>query len=140
MAVPAAIRAEVADRDEQRCAYCQTSEANSGLAMHLDHIVPEVAGGTHKADNLCLVCFNCNVNKGAQQSAIDPETGREASLFNPVRQSWQQHFEWSPDATLIIGKTPEGRATVLSLKMNNPTVVFARRRWVAAGWHPPHRA
>jgi hypothetical protein len=26
---------------------------------------------------------------------------------------------------------------VVTLQMNNPTVVRARRRWVSAGWHPP---
>jgi len=30
-----------------------------------------------------------------------------------------------------------GRATIDALKMSNPTVVNARRRWVSAGWHPP---
>ncbi len=137
MAVPAAIRRVVVARDEYRCAYCQTSEDNCGLAMHLDHIVPEVAGGGNEIENLCLVCFNCNVSKGAQQNAVDPETGENAALFHPVQQRWADHFGWSRDGTHIIGRTPVGRATVSALKMNNPTVVFARRRWVDAGWHPP---
>ncbi len=137
MPVPSAVRRVVAARDEYRCAYCQTSEENCGLAMHMDHIVPEVAGGVTEVSNLCLVCFSCNVSKGAQQSAVDPETGETSPLFHPVRQRWAAHFRWSEDGTRIDGKTPTGRATVLALKMNNPTVVFARRRWVGAGWHPP---
>ena len=52
-------------------------------------------------------------------------------------EHWTEHFTWSENGTRIQGKTPTGRATVLALKMNNPTVVFARRRWVSAGWHPP---
>ena len=135
--MPSALRPVVAARDEYRCAYCLTSEDNCGLAMHLDHIVPEVAGGVTEVDNLCLVCFSCNVSKGAQQSALDPETGEHVSLYHPVRERWADHFKWSEDGTHIDGRTSEGRATVVALKMNNPTVVFARRRWVSAGWHPP---
>ncbi len=138
MPVPPAIRRAIAARDKHRCAYCLTSEENCGLAMHLDHVMPEVAGGGNEEWNLCLVCFSCNVNKGAQQTAVDPETGETVPLFHPVRQRWAEHFKWSEDGTRIVGKTPVGRATVVALKMNNPTVVFARRRWVGAGWHPPH--
>lgn len=137
MPVAPALRRVVADRDENRCAYCQTSEENCGLAMHLDHIVPEVAGGSTEKENLCLVCFNCNVNKGAQQTARDPETAKTTPLFHPVRQRWSEHFRWSEHGTRIEGKTAIGRATVVALKMNNPIVVFARRRWVGGGWHPP---
>ena len=137
MAASPKVRRAVAARDKDRCAYCQTSEDNCGLAMHLDHIVPEAAGGESVVGNLCLACFSCNVAKGAQQAAVDPATGETASLYHPVRQRWTEHFEWSEDDTRIVGKTPTGRATVLALKMNNLTVVFARRRWVSAGWHPP---
>ncbi len=135
--MPLAVRRVIAARDENRCAYCQTSEENCGLAMHLDHIVPEVAGGATEEDNLCLVCFSCNVSKGARQSAVDPETGENVPLFHPVHQRWVEHFTWSESGTRIDGKTPTGRATVGALKMNNSTVVFARRRWVSSGWHPP---
>jgi hypothetical protein len=36
-----------------------------------------------------------------------------------------------------MGLTPTGRATIVTLQMNNPAIVRARRRWVSAGWHPP---
>jgi len=41
------------------------------------------------------------------------------------------------DGTLIRGKTPVGRATVIALQMNHPDMIEARRLWVMAGWHPP---
>ena len=135
--MPSALRAIVAERDGYRCAYCQPSEENCALAMHLDHIVPEVAGGATDENNLCLVCFSCNVNKGAQQNAVDPESGEIVPLFHPVQEHWADHFAWSENGMRIDGRTPTGRATARALKMNNPTVVFARRRWVSAGWHPP---
>ena len=64
-------------------------------------------------------------------------TGERVPLFHPVQQRWRDHFVWSKDDTQIVGVTASGRATVDALRMNNPTIVRARRRWVAAGWHPP---
>jgi len=105
--------------------------------MHIDHIVPESAGGPTVADNLCQVCFSCNIYKGAKQDSIDPQTGTEAALFHPIRQRWSDHFDWDATGTLIVGRTACGRATVAALHMNNQIVVQARRRWVTGGWHPP---
>jgi hypothetical protein len=137
MPASSALRALIAERDKQRCAYCLTTEENCGLRMHLDHIVPEVAGGLSTPDNMCLACFSCNVSKAAQQTAADPLTGEIVPLFHPVQQQWHSHFSWDESKTQIIGLTTYGRATVEALHLNNPTVVRARRRWVSAGWHPP---
>ncbi len=137
MPIAPALRALIAARDKQRCVYCLTTEENCGLRMHVDHIIPEVAGGLTTEENICLACFSCNVAKAAQQEATDLLTGTTVTLFHPVRQRWSEHFAWSEDKTRIIGLTPCGRATVRTLRMNNPTVERARRRWVAAGWHPP---
>jgi hypothetical protein len=105
--------------------------------MHVDHVIPEVAGGLTTAENICLACFSCNVAKAAHQIADDPLTGATVALFHPLRQQWNDHFAWSEDKIRIIGLTACGRATVEALRMNNPTVERARRRWVSAGWHPP---
>ncbi|NJL28572.1 MAG: HNH endonuclease [Thermoanaerobaculia bacterium] len=137
MSVTPSLRQKVAERDRRRCSYCLTSEAICGLAMHVDHVIPEVAGGKTREDNLCLACFSCNVYKGAQQTALDPLTGERAALFHPVEQRWDEHFAWSESQTEIVGLTACGRSTVAALKMNHPAIVCARRRWVAAGWHPP---
>ncbi len=137
MASPAALYRLIADRDRHRCAYCLTTEENSGLQMHVDHIIPAAAGGASTADNLCLTCFSCNVHKAAQQSGVDIVTGEMVPLFHPLRQKWFEHFAWDESNTQIIGLTPRGRVTVAALHVNNPAVVRARRRWVAAGWHPP---
>jgi len=137
MPVPDPLRRLIAERDQYRCAYCLTAEENCGLQMHIDHIVPEAAGGPTAAENLCLACFSCNVHKGAQQTGVDPLSGETVLLFHPVRQHWRDHFTWDESRTQIVGLTPCGRATVAALQLNHPTVVRARRRWVDAGWHPP---
>lgn len=137
MPIPPAVRQLITERDKRRCAYCLTTEENCGLRMHVDHIIPEVAGGLTAPNNLCLACFSCNIYKAAQQTAEDPLTAETVPLFHPVRQRWRDHFAWDESQTQIVGLTSCGRATVAALRMNNPTVVRARRRWVSAGWHPP---
>lgn len=137
MPIPPELRRRLAARDYYRCAYCLTTEENCGLRMHVDHIMPETAGGLTAPENLCLACFSCNVFKGSQQNSVDSLTGEMVPLFHPVRQRWRDHFTWDESKTHIIGLTASGRATVEPLHMNNPTVVRARHRWVSAGWHPP---
>lgn len=137
MSVSSELRSLLDKRDTKQCQYCLTTEDNCGLRMHVDHIIPESAGGGTIADNVCLACFSCNVYKGAKQVGNDPATQETVSLFHPLCQDWREHFTWDESGTRIIGLTSCGRATVDALKMNNPTVVNARRRWVSAGWHPP---
>lgn len=137
MSISSELRVFIRERDHYRCAYCLTAEENCGLKMHIDHIIPEVAGGQSTAENVCLVCFSCNVHKGAKQTARDPLTQQDVPLFHPVEQTWHDHFTWDESHTRIIGLTPSGRATIIVLQMNNPIVVQARARWVSAGWHPP---
>jgi hypothetical protein len=79
----------------------------------------------------------CNNYKNAQTEGLDPETGRRVRLFNPRRQRWADHFAWSEEGLRVLGRTPCGRATVLSLQLNNVIAVMVRREWVTAGWHPP---
>jgi hypothetical protein len=58
-------------------------------------------------------------------------------LFNPRRQRWSRHFNWSADGVMIVGRTVCGRATVAALNLNNLVAITVRQNWVAAGWHPP---
>jgi hypothetical protein len=114
-----------------------TDQKISSALMHIDHILPVARGGLSVEENLWLACARCNTYKGDKSTAIDPISGEQTPLFNPRTQSWQEHFAWSADGTEITGITPVGRATVVALQMNHEAVVYARRLWVSAGWHPP---
>jgi hypothetical protein len=107
------------------------------MPMEVEHLVPEALGGVTAEDNLWLACPICNAHKGDRIAGPDPETGRATRFFDPRRQTWAEHFAWSDDGTLILGRTPTGRATVLALHLNRPLLSAARRAWVAVGWHPP---
>jgi HNH endonuclease len=131
------LRSQVRENDQDRCCYCITTEANSGIRMTFDHIFPRAKGGETTFDNLCLACRSCNEFKSNTTEAIDNLTKETVELFNPRRHDWQSHFEWSADGTEILGKTAIGRVTATILQMNNLVIIAARRRWVSVGWHPP---
>lgn len=132
------LRQHVLDLDGYFCAYCRLSEVLSGISLSVDHIIPVAKQGKSTLENLCAACRSCNEFKGVQTDAVDNETGHVVPLFNPRRQVWSEHFQWSATGTVIIGLTACGRATIYALKLNNAVIVKARTRWVSAGWHPPH--
>jgi hypothetical protein len=127
----------VHERAGSCCEYCQTQQAIIGQAMHVEHIDPD--GGDHP-DNLCLSCPSCNLSKARAISAVDPETGEAATLYNPRTQVWSEHFTWVDAGRRVRGLTPTGRATVVRLRMNLDRVVIARSLWVSVGLHPPKTA
>ena len=128
---------KVAAQARYRCGYCLTAESIVGTSIELDHLIPEALGGLTGEDNLWLACSLCNDSKGCRIAAEDPSTGEVVRLFNPRHQDWHEHFSWSESGSVITGRTPAGRATVAALHLNRPTLVLARRAWVAVGWHPP---
>jgi len=105
--------------------------------MEMDHIVPEALGGATTEENLWLACSLCNSFKEVCITALDPGTGEVVALFNPRTQPWHEHFAWEAQGTLIVGRTPTRRATVVTLRLNRASLVEARVRWIKAGWHPP---
>lgn len=56
---------EIWDRDEGRCGICGKSIGDG--PVHLDHILPLAAGGTHEPDNVQLAHPFCNQSKGARR-------------------------------------------------------------------------
>lgn len=135
--VTAAARRIAAARACGRCEYCQTPERFVPEALSIEHIVPRSRGGASGAENLCLACQGCNNHKYIRVSARDPVTERQVPLFHPRKHRWQDHFAWSPDATMVIGLTAIGRATVEALRLNRPGLVALREALVAFGVHPP---
>jgi hypothetical protein len=136
--IPRSLRQRLVTESRNQCAYCHTLTAITGARPVIDHIIPEAAGGPTVWENLCVTCHSCNEFKGAQAESKDPLTGRRARLFHPRQQLWSEHFCWSEDGANVIGLTPVGRATVVALNLNHPTIVEARHRWAKVGWHPPH--
>jgi hypothetical protein len=135
----AELRQQLLEADDCRCAYCQTTESNSGHLMVVDHIRPRSKGGEIEFDNLCLACHRCNEFKRSTTDLEDPLTDEVTPFFHPRRHAWSDHFAWDATGIRIIGLTAIGRVTVIALNMNNEVIVDARRNWVSVGWHPPDR-
>ena len=135
--IPKKLRERVAKQARYRCGYCLSSEHIVGLAMELDHLIPQVLGGPTIEENLWLACSACNALKAHRISALDPESGQMVRLFNPREQSWAEHFLWIDAGARMVGRTDVGRATVAALHLNRPLLVRARWSWIEAGWHPP---
>jgi 5-methylcytosine-specific restriction endonuclease McrA len=111
-------RTRVRDRAGDRCEYCQLHQVDSPLAaLHVEHIVPKVHGGTDELENLALACIDCNLHKGTNLTGLDPDNGQVTRLFHPREQFWQDHFEWR--GIRIVGKSAVGRTTVRVLHLNS---------------------
>ena len=137
MTVAAGLRQRIAQQAQSRCGYCQTQEVVSGVPLTIEHIIPKSSGGQSVEENLWLSCRLCNELKGVQTEAVDSRSNQVVPLFNPRTQSWLDHFTWNEDATIILGRTAIGRATVDALLLNSELRVRARAIWAEAGWHPP---
>jgi hypothetical protein len=137
MKISANLRQRVSEAAHFRCGYCLTSQLVIGPLLEIDHIIPEAHGGTSEETNLWLACPLCNSHKSDKTKATDPDTGEVVPLFNPRTQQWHEHFEWVEEGTVIRGKTPQGRATIIVLHLNDSFRVATRRLWVLADWHPP---
>lgn len=135
--IPKKLRTRVRQQGKYRCGYCLTSETIVGMPMEIDHYFPQSLGGLTEEDNLWPVCSLCNDHKNNRIAALDPITEENVFIFNPRTQLWNEHFEWIANGERIAGKTAIGRATVVTLNLNRPSLVHSRKTWISAGWHPP---
>ncbi|MGH9359422.1 MAG: HNH endonuclease [Terriglobia bacterium] len=56
-------------RDQGQCRNC-----GSAKNLHFDHVIPRCWGGSSQADNIELLCEECNLRKGARLFAPQPPT------------------------------------------------------------------
>ena len=118
------LEALVRARASFRCEYCKFPEEAAELPFQLDHIVARQHGGRTEPGNLALACCYCNRHKGPNLSGVDPVTGQVVRLFSPRSDRWEEHFGW--DGPVLAGRTPEGRATIATLRINRADRVAVR--------------
>ncbi len=133
--IPISLRRLVIQRSGDRCEYCCLSQAGQVATFHIDHITPEVVGGSTTEDNLALACVSCSLRKGARQLIKDPATNEIVPIFHPRQQSWKEHFDWNN--VEVLGLTAIGRATIDSLSLNRPIMLAIRAEERFFGRHPP---
>jgi hypothetical protein len=127
-----ALRQAVRRRANHRCEYCHIKETHLPFAaFHLDHIVAKQHGGSDDLENLAWSCHECNLNKGPNLTSIDPDSGEVVRLFDPRKQSWDEHF--SVEKEFIRARTNYGRATIWLLQLNSSERMELRSALAAVG-------
>jgi len=119
------------------CEYCKALRAFATSHFCAEHIIPFALGGSSELENLAYSCDICNINKAANITVTDPNTGQQIPLFNPRKDNWNDHFQWDDETLSIIGITLKGELTIQLLDMNRVEAVNLRRVLKAAGLHPP---
>ena len=135
MSVTDELSRTVRARAQGRCQYRLMHESLQGATFHVEHIIPQCKGGRSELENLALACPGCNLHKAGRQSVIDPVTGESVQLFNPILQTWPEHFRFS--GYRIEGLTPVGRATIEALNLNHPRRQRIREVEEAFGLYHP---
>lgn len=123
--ISTALRNLVYERAQGFCEYCLINEEISFAKHHIDHIIAEKHGGGTVEENLALSCAICNKHKGSDIASIDGETGAIVPLFNPRSDVWSEHFRLENGT--FIGLTPNARATIRLLQINNAARIEERK-------------
>lgn len=126
----------IQERAAKCCEYCKFPMAYSHDVFHIEHINPIRLGGSNEMENLALACDGCNTNKWIYSEWLDPETDILEPLFNPRKDSWEHHFQWQNNFTIVVALTARGRATIDLLKMNRSGLVNIRKALIAYGVLP----
>jgi hypothetical protein len=124
----------VRQRAGQRCEYCHFPErVLRYLVFHVDHIIAKqhLDEPSDDPQSLAWACSECNYHKGPNLVSVDPQSKKQADLFNPRLDDWSDHF--TIDRGTIVGLTPTGRATARLLNMNAPRLIRLRRQLIENG-------
>lgn len=121
----AALQEVVRQRARFRCEYCLLPEALVSTPFQFDHIIAQFHDGPTVAENLAYACFHCNNFKGPNVAGVDPATGEVVRLFHPRRDGHAEHFQWAEE--ILYGRSPVGRATIQTLRLNHPLRLVIRR-------------
>ena len=105
-------------------------EDDVGFPHQIDHIISRKHGGSSGIGNLAYACTLCNRYKGTDIASID-HSGRPIRLFDPRRDSWDEHFKL--DGPIIQPLTPVGEVTARMLRLNAAERVIERRLFQALG-------
>ena len=118
-------------RAGNRCEYCRFPQAYHVRRFHIDHVIARKHVDDEQLDNLALACYRCNGCKGTNIAGIDPVSKVLTPLFNPRKDTWDEHFSW--EGAVLVGTTAIGRVTVKVLNINDESAVRLRRALMRQG-------
>lgn len=135
--IPIAIQRQILQLSKGYCEYCLHPENFGTDFFEYDHIIPLSEGGSNELENLARACGFCNNFKKGKTHYFDAITSQLCPLFNPRKETWTDHFEWSDDRLLVYGLTSTGRATIDLLQLNRQNLQNLRGALYKIGLHPP---
>jgi hypothetical protein len=134
------LRQMVFERAGGLCEYCRLSQVTQVATFPVDHVLPISAGGKTEQDNLALACPRCNAAKWTHTSVSDPQSGELIRLYDPRRDNWSDHFQWSvTDPTWLEARSSTARGTIELLDLNSQHRRQVRHWLIVLGLHPPAR-
>ena len=137
MSLSVLTKRKVKERADYLCEYCAALATYSAQPFVIEHINPKSKKGTDELKNLAYACGGCNGSKYNKTHGFDPISNENVILYNPRTMEWKEHFIWSDNFLEIIGISPIGRATVLTLKVNHYGIKNLRKLWLMDNLHPP---
>jgi len=85
-AVPPRVRLRVFEKAYGRCQFCTGVVGVAAMQWQVDHIVPIIAGGDNREDNLQILCDGCHKGK----------TGKDVADKARVARTRQKHLGIKP--------------------------------------------
>ena len=132
--IPERLRRLVVERASDCCEYCRLAQKDAFQKYQIDHIIAEKHDSETTANNLCLSCVEYNRYKGSDVASYDKEKDDVVRLFHPRRDHWQVHFRLH--GARVQPLTPEGRATVKLLRLNESVRILERSVLISLGHYP----
>ena len=68
--VPLEVRQSIANRARHRCEYCHTQEVIVGMPLEIEHIMPEIAGGSSDETNSASPARVVIVTRGGKRTRL----------------------------------------------------------------------
>ena len=78
------LRYDILRRDDFKCAICGAS-AQTGVRLHVDHIVPIAKGGKTVPSNLRVLCERCNIGKSDKIETKSDNELKEIQSDNQIK-------------------------------------------------------
>ncbi len=119
------IKKALIEMSSGKCCYCECRIDEESKYMEVEHFFPKEFHQEMvvKWTNLLPSCKRCNINKGVHDPAVEP-------MVHPVEHEPREHLELR--SYRFYGKTPEGKALVEVVDLNDRTRLQTKRFKIGA--------
>ena len=124
-------------KETGKTSYIEIERFNCTLRQQVSRLFRKTLSFSKKLENHIGTIWNFIHHGSPKKVRIDCASRSLSLPFDILSFAGLPHFAWINGATQVIGVTAPGRATVISLRINNEYIVATRGIWAARDWHPP---